>query len=374
MTISDQLKSTYEYALAYIANGFSVICLKPASKQPAIPSWKPNTVSIATKEQLESWFKNTDNNIAIITGRISSIFAIDIDGQDTYNFFIQKINSLTDKQLIQSIKETMKIKTGSGNTNLIFRFDPEEFPIGDELANTILWKDSSSNQQNNHSEIRLKGEGSYVLAPPSIHPDSNNEYTLVNGINPIALSREQIDKLIEVFTNINKSYSKSRFQSKSHNNQKLADINEIDEETVSEVVSRVKPYYKGGIRNDFILYFSGWLRKLGVSFDNAENLIKELAIDDEERNNRIKTLKETYKKQDPDEVAGYSYLLELLSDPASGSQDTIAKLKEIPKILEAKHIIKKDIKDQKKGNNKAKKKEKRNCNLQIFTNGKRRII
>ena len=52
-----------------------------------------------------------------------------------------------------------------------------------------------------------------------------------------------------------------------------------------------------------------------------------------------------------EEVAGYSYLLELLSDQASSSQDTIAKLKEIPKILEAKHIIKKDIKGHKKENN-----------------------
>ena len=51
--------------------------------------------------------------------------------------------SSVDEQLVLSIKNTMKIKTGSGNTNIIFRFDPEEFPIGDELANTILWKDSS---------------------------------------------------------------------------------------------------------------------------------------------------------------------------------------------------------------------------------------
>ena len=60
------------------------------------------------------------------------------------NYFIKKIESLSsaDKQLVLSIKDTMKIKTGSGNTNLIFRFNPEEFPLGDELANTILWKDS----------------------------------------------------------------------------------------------------------------------------------------------------------------------------------------------------------------------------------------
>ena len=361
MTNLDQLKSIYDYAISYTEKGFSVICLKPKSKHPSIPSWKPFTVSKASKEQLESWFKNTANNIGIVTGKTSSIFAIDIDGQEAYNYFFQKIDSLSpvDKQLIQSIKDTMKIKTGSGNTNLIFRFDPNEFPIGDELANTILWKDSSANQQPNHSEIRLKGEGSYIVAPPSIHPDNNNDYTLVNGINPTALSREQINKLIEILNIGNKSYNNSNFhfQNKSHNDQKLADL-EIDEKTIYEIIARVMPYYHGGIRNDFVLYFSGWLRKLGVSYDNAEKIIKELVISDEERNNRIKTLRETYQKQNLEEVAGYSYLLELLSDQASGSQDTIAKLKEIPKILEAKHIIKKDIKGHKKQNNESRKEKK----------------
>ena len=41
----------------------------------------------------------------------------------------------------------MKIKTGSGNTNLIYRFDHDEFPIGDDLSNTILWKASSFNRK-----------------------------------------------------------------------------------------------------------------------------------------------------------------------------------------------------------------------------------
>jgi hypothetical protein len=163
MDNANNLKSTYDYAIAYIAKGVSVLSLKPKSKQPSLPSWKPFTVSKASIEQLKNWFIDSDNNIGIITGRISSVFAIDIDGQDAYNFFNQKIESLSsvDKQLVQSIKDTMRIKTGSGNSNLIFRFDPEEFPIGDGLANTILWKDSFANQ-NHHSEIRLKGEGGYI--------------------------------------------------------------------------------------------------------------------------------------------------------------------------------------------------------------------
>ena len=279
----DQLESTFDYARSYAAKGFSVISLMPKSKQPSI-KWEQFEIAPATIEQLESWFVNTDNNIGIITGRVSSVFAIDIDGQDTYNFFIQKIGTLSslDQQLVQSIKDTMKIKTGSGNTNLIFRFDPEEFPIGDELANTILWKDSSANQQNNHSEIRLKGEGGYIVVPPSIH-ENDKAYTLVNGINPILLTRSQIEKLINLFSQNNES-----------------------ENDIVQIVEILEPHYNNGIRNDLVLYLSGLLRKLNVPLEATQELINELAKDDEEKDNRIRTLQETYKKQDLDEIAGYN--------------------------------------------------------------------
>ena len=66
--------------------------------------------------------------------------------------------------------------------------------------------------ENSHSEIRLKGEGSYIVATPSIHPNNINGYTLANGINPITLTREQINKLIEIFTDKkHKIYNKSNF-------------------------------------------------------------------------------------------------------------------------------------------------------------------
>ena len=171
-----------------------------------------------------------------------------------------------------------------------------------------------------------------LYLPPSIHPDNNNGYTLVNGINSIALTREQINKFIDAFIkNSNKNYTSTLFQNKSQNNEKVEELKEINEETVYEVVSKVQSYYYEGIRNDFVLYFSGWLRKLGLSYNNAEKIINELAIDDEERKSRIKTLKETYQEQDLDQVAGYSGLLELLSNEFSSNSsrnDAIEKLKE----------------------------------------------
>jgi hypothetical protein len=319
----DQLKSTFDYARSYAAKGFSVISLIPKSKQPSI-KWKQYEISPATIEQLESWFVNTNNNIGIITGRISSIFAIDIDGQEANDYFIKKIESLSpeDEQLIQSVKNTMKIKTGSDNTNLLFRFDPKEFPIGDELANTILWKDSSANQQNNHSEIRLKGEGGYLVVPPSIH-ENDKAYKLVNGINPILLTRSQIEKIIDLF---------------SQNNDTADDI--------SQVIDILKPHYNNGIRNDFVLYLSGWLRKLDVPLEDAEELINELAKDDEEKGNRIRTLQETYKKQDLDDIAGYSRLLKLLTYDCT-EDEAKEKLKKVKEIIDNKFEASKDNKNEK---------------------------
>ena len=202
----------------------------------------------------------------------------------------------------------MKIKTGSGNTNLIFRFNPEEFPIGDELANTILWKDSSNNQ-NNHSEIRLKGEGGYIVVPPSIH-ENDKEYELVNGINPILLTRSQIEKLIKLFSKSNDA-----------------------ENDISQVIEILKPHYNNGIRNNLTLYLSGWLRKLGISLEVAEELINELAKDDEEKGNRLRTLQETYNKQDLDEIAGYSGLLNLLSYDCT-EDEAKEKLKKVEDIID----------------------------------------
>ena len=321
MTNNIDLKTTFDYACLYANNGFSIIPLWKKSKKPSIASWEPFKELHPSYEELAKWFLDSDNNIGLITGKISSIFAIDIDGQETYEYFIQKINSLSETQLAQSIKDTMKIKTGAGNTNLIFQFDPNEFIIGDELPNIILWKDSS-NQNKNHSEIRLKGEGGYIVVPPSIH-ENDKAYKLVNGINPILLTRSQIEKIIDLF---------------SKNDDNVNDI--------SQIVKIFEPHYNNGIRNDLILYLSGWLRKLDISLEAAKEIINELAKEDEEKNNRIRTLQETYQKTDLDEIAGYSGLLKLLTYDCR-EDEAKEKLKKVKEIIDKIFESNKDNKKEK---------------------------
>ena len=353
------LRYCLDVAKTYLNKGFSIIPLKAKSKEPAI-KWTPYQSIYRESKDLVQWFSNSDINIGIVTGKISAIFAIDIDGEEAAEYYNDIINSCGDEQLISANNNTMKIKTGSGNINIIFGFNTQEY-INEKLENLILWK----NNKNDHNEIRIKGEGSYIVAPPSIHPNGKR-YTFVNELTPITLSKEQIKKLKDLFTNRNND-DNCHFQNNLENEE---NSNEIDEETVYEIIVRVKSYYYDGIRNDFVLYFSGWLRKLGVSYNNAEKIIKELAIDDEERNNRVTTLRETYQKQDLKKIAGYSGLLSLLSNQCS-KEDVIIKLKEIGEILEKNYIIKKSTsnhkkRDYKKDNNSHKGNDENKENKKIF--------
>ena len=143
----------------------------------------------------------------------------------------------------------MKIKTGSGNINIVIGFSPEEFDINKkETKNKILWKGNTSG----HSEIRIKGEGGYIVAPPSIHPNGNR-YELINGLDIVTFSKDQIMMIFDVL-NIKDSH-------RNNVTGRILNDNWLDDETISDIIGILKPYYKEGIRNDFVMCFSGWLRK-----------------------------------------------------------------------------------------------------------------
>jgi Bifunctional DNA primase/polymerase, N-terminal len=87
-------------------------------------SWEPYQKTHASNELIEEWFSNGHayNNIAIVTGKIFCIFALDIDGQEAGDHFNKAIESLEDEELKTALKYSLCIKTGSGNTNIIIGF------------------------------------------------------------------------------------------------------------------------------------------------------------------------------------------------------------------------------------------------------------
>ena len=322
---------TLAFALEYVQQGFSIFPLKPGSKIPLLVSWEPFQRTHASKGLIEEWFSNghAENNIAIITGKISRIIAFDIDGEEAMAYFDRAVEPLDDEGLKTALRDTLHIRTGSGNTNVVIGFRQEEFVLEQaKITNAVLWK-SEKKEDAKHNEVRLKGEGGYIVAPPSIHPNGNR-YEIINDtrITVITLSKTQIRKLISAIENQAEDYSpKNDSEIKLH------------EEDIRHMVSVLKPYYKHGDRNDFTMCLSGWMRKEGVGLKSAFKVIELIAADDEEKPARIRTLEETYKKQDLHKVCGYSGLLSTLVNQIQNEDKAKQILDSVfPKTQERKQI------------------------------------
>ncbi len=136
--------SLLEAALIYAEKfDFSIIPVKPNKK--AYIKWEPYQKRRATSDEIKSWWTHWPTAmIGIVTGSISGVVAIDIDTQEGQDAITQYV---PDSLL------TPTSKTPKGGQHLYFRA-PEK-PISNN-ARTIPGCD-------------FRGEGGYVIAPPSIN-------------------------------------------------------------------------------------------------------------------------------------------------------------------------------------------------------------
>jgi len=145
-------------ALEYEAKGFSIIPLKPRDKIPLIPSWTEFQVERADREQLGEWWRTWPNaNIGVLTGSISGgTYVIDTDSPEAATAI---------KPILGDMSEVGISATGKG---------------------FHLWYWHGGEALNNKAGIRpqidFRGDGGYVVAPPSIH-SSGKHYEWVKPIN-----------------------------------------------------------------------------------------------------------------------------------------------------------------------------------------------
>ena len=140
---------TYEYAKFYVnVLGFSVIPIELNSKKPVI-KWEGFQKRKPTEEELKKWFIENEYNIGIVTGSISGIAVVDLDSKEAIEF--SKKNNFP---------KTPYVKTGKG-FHLYFKYQNgvRNFQKRPDLK-----------------DIDLRADGGYVLAPPSIHPETKKPY------------------------------------------------------------------------------------------------------------------------------------------------------------------------------------------------------
>lgn len=145
--------NTLETARYYLKKGFSVIPLMEKDKKPAIP-WKKYQSRKPTGNELVRWFGNgSRKNIGIVTGKISGIVVLDLDSE--------KALKLAQKN---GLPTTPMVETGKGyHAYLQHKEGARNFQKRADLP-----------------EIDFRGEGGFIVAPPSIH-ESGIKYSWMDG-------------------------------------------------------------------------------------------------------------------------------------------------------------------------------------------------
>lgn len=140
-----------ETALKYIKTS-SVIPVG-RDKIPLLQTWKEFQTRKPTEQEVRDWWaKWPDANIGIVTGKISNIIVVDVEKGGAWEHF----------------PVTTTVETGGGGVHLYYTYTPfsnktRVFPLTD-----------------------IRGDGGYVVAPPSIHK-SGNSYKVIKSYAKHAL-------------------------------------------------------------------------------------------------------------------------------------------------------------------------------------------
>lgn len=130
-------------------------------KRP-IGEWGMLQRRMADRDKLVNWYDTHQGNVAIICGEISGVSVVDVDvkgGFDVKAF----------RQFYEKYPTPIVVRTGTGGYHLYYRFT--------KVKNAVRVKYPGL-------QIDVRSQGGYVVAPPSIHPDTGEIYRFVDIKNP----------------------------------------------------------------------------------------------------------------------------------------------------------------------------------------------
>lgn len=160
-------------ALSYLVKRkWSVIPLR-RDKKPYLDSWKPYQQALPTEAEVRAWWnKWPEANVGIVTGKISGFVVVDADGPD----------GMESLKKLGAIPPTPTVRTGKG-WHYYFAYPGKEIK---NFARRLPGLD-------------FRGDGGYVMAPPSVHPSGHvYEWAISPDMETPAPLPESILKLLEV--------------------------------------------------------------------------------------------------------------------------------------------------------------------------------
>lgn len=214
--------------------GFKIFPVRKDSKQPNINSWVPYQEKQPSRKEVEKWIKDElFENIGCACGFVSKgkfLVVIDLDSKEAVEIFAADIKEL--------MKNTLVVRSGGTGTryHVYFYTDiPPEHP-----------------EHPNQPKMDILTIGSYVLLPPSIHPETEREYEIVSSVkephftrdlkSKINLIKERagIKKTKRSMKEVSKGYKKGTREVEAFNHAcYLLNIVELSPETVWSELHRV---------------------------------------------------------------------------------------------------------------------------------------
>jgi len=179
--IVERFSSCLAAAHVYASAGWPVF--PTCGKQPYTQNGlKDATCSAATIAQW--WQKWPTANVAILTGEISGLVVLDIDlGQGRDYDGYTSLSRL--QELYGILTTTLMCQSGGGGYHFYYRF-----PAGKRVRNKTGLAGLAG--------IDVRGEGGYIIAPPSVHPSTGQIYAWRGDFSSIACLPAGYEVLLSV--------------------------------------------------------------------------------------------------------------------------------------------------------------------------------
>lgn len=134
-------------ALAFLRLGISVIPLPLGTKRPTLP-WKPYQTRLPTEDEVRAWWSEGERNIALVMGAVSGLIAVDCDDEQAEAWAAANLP-----------RTTIGTRTKKGK-HRFYRH-----------PGTVVPNKARINTGEGKLALDVRGDGGYVLAPGSLHPD-----------------------------------------------------------------------------------------------------------------------------------------------------------------------------------------------------------
>jgi hypothetical protein len=149
-------------ALSYLARGWSVLPVRSHDKRPLV-RWEALQTTRPSQADVREWYRRwPDANVGIVTGEISNLVVLDIDPKHGGDEALERLQAR-----LGALPPTVESRTGGGGRHLYFAHPG------------VLVRNRAGLAQG----IDLRGDGGYVVAPPSVHP-TGQRYAWVAGRAP----------------------------------------------------------------------------------------------------------------------------------------------------------------------------------------------